>query len=75
MLAQIRNFSKSLAARRALLVAAGLALSSCATKAPPPLITDNTGRDSSLPWSEKQKWEGQGQLGAMAERFETRGNR
>ena len=46
---------------------------SCATKKDPSLIADSEGRgDSALPWNQQQKWEGQGQLGPMAERFGTR---
>lgn len=49
------------------------ALSSCATKEEPQLITDGRdGRESALPWNKQEKWENQGQLGSMAERFQGR---
>lgn len=71
MLARINKFLPH-AAPTALLVLAAAAFSSCASKQQPPLISDNTGRESALPWAEQEKWEGQGQLGTIAERFDTR---
>ncbi len=54
-------------------IAAGV-FSSCASKEPPPLISDGsrTGEESTLPWNKQEKWEGQGQLGKMAEQFNSR---
>ncbi len=55
-----------------LLLAAG-GLASCATKEQPQLVGDPAGtRESTLPWNKQEKWENTGQLGSMAERFETR---
>ena len=71
MLAAIRNRSTFRAAKVALLL--GLSgFTSCATKEKPPLVSDGSRRESSLPWNQQQKWENQGQLGNMAERFNTR---
>ncbi|CAN5135101.1 hypothetical protein BH20VER2_BH20VER2_08800 [soil metagenome] len=54
------------------LLALVTAFASCATKPEPQLISDGAGRESALPWNQQQKWEQQGNLGPMAERFETR---
>ena len=55
------------------IVAAGIA--SCATKEPPPLVSDPTAKkESSIPWNEQERWENEGQLGQMAERYEQGGN-
>ncbi len=48
------------------------AFTSCATKQEPQLIADQNGRESALPWNQQEKWENTGQLGSMAERFQTR---
>lgn len=38
-----------------------IALASCASKEPPPLVADpNAARDSALPWNEQAKWERDG---------------
>ena len=72
MLARIRKSSWRTATSVALLVI-GAALSSCATKEKPMLVSDGRdGPESALPWNKQEKWEGQGQLGGMAERFNTR---
>ena len=44
------------------------ALASCATKDPGPLIADpNASNETALPWNEQQKWEREGQAGALAQ--------
>jgi hypothetical protein len=41
-------------------------LSSCATKQPPPLIQDPSAKnETALPWNEQQKWEREGEAGAL----------
>lgn len=72
MLAPVRNFRLLHKAKALLLVTLAFAFASCATKQEPQLISDGAGRESALPWNQQQKWENQGQLGPMAERFETR---
>ena len=72
MLAAIRNRSLLRAAKFALLVSIAGAFASCATKPEPQLVNTGAEQESSLPWNQQQKWEGQGQLGGMAERFNTR---
>lgn len=70
MLALVRNHfrSRQSAIFALLLFGCGL-LASCATKQEPQLISDSSSRESALPWNKQEKWEGTGQLGAMAERF------
>ena len=72
MLAQIRSSFRARYLRFFLLLLAVPGFTSCATKEQPPLISDNTGRESALPWNKQEKWENTGQLGGMAERFQTR---
>ncbi len=72
MLAQIRNLFRSRAARLIVLAISAFALPSCATKQEPQLIADSTGRESSLPWNKQEKWENTGQLGGMADPFQSR---
>ena len=55
-----------------LLAIAGL--TSCATKEKPSAISTANTADSSLPWNQQEKWENEGQMGPMAERFEEGGN-
>ena len=74
MLAQIRN-SRPFRFTRVVLVVAASALASCATKQEPQLISSQTGRESSLPWNQQQKWENQGQFGGLAERLQGGGGR
>jgi hypothetical protein len=70
MLAQIRNSRWFRVAHLALLVGGVCALSSCATKSEPPLVSDNVkGQESSLPWNQQEKWENAGQFGEMAQRM------
>lgn len=67
MLDRIRNAACSPPTKLLLLAVAASALASCATKQPPPLVSDNAGgRESSLPWNEQQKWEQSGNLGPAA---------
>lgn len=49
----------------------GGALASCATKKETvQLVSDPAaGPESSLPWNQQEKWEGQGQFGGMTERM------
>jgi len=72
MLDQIRKSSWFRVTHTALLLGAVAALSSCATKKETPLISDNAGAESSLPWNQQEKWENQGQMGQMAERMQSR---
>ena len=55
--------------RGAVFVALGLialAMNSCATKEPPPLISDPSAKnETALPWNEQQKWEREGEAGVM----------
>jgi predicted ATPase len=56
-------------ARGAAWVALGLfavAMSSCATKDPGPLIEDPSAKkETALPWNEQQKWEREGEAAAL----------
>jgi len=72
MLARIRNSPLFRATHFVLLLGALGALSSCATKQEPQLISDGSGRESALPWNKQERWENTGQLGGMAEQFQTR---
>jgi hypothetical protein len=67
----VRNFVSFGAARVALLVVVVAAFTSCATKQEVALVNDPSasGRESALPWNQQEKWEGQGQFGGMADRF------
>ncbi len=72
MLARIRNFISFRVANVAAIALAAAALASCASKKEQvQLVNDpsTTGRESSLPWNQQEKWEGQGQFGGMAERM------
>ena len=61
MLARIPDLTRLNLMRTALLFCAMIALASCATKEPPPLIADpGATRETSLPWNEQQKWERDG---------------
>ena len=45
-----------------------LALTSCATKDPAPLIADPSDRsETALPWNQQQKWEQEGQAAGLTE--------
>ena len=71
MLAQIRDLLSLRAASVALFALTSIALSSCATKQETVLVSDPAaGPESSLPWNQQQKWEGQGQFGGMADRMQ-----
>ena len=51
-------------------------LGACASKEPQPLIADEAaGRESALPWNQQEKWEGEGQFGAMGDRLSPTGSR
>jgi hypothetical protein len=69
MLAQIPNLIRSRTTLAALALCAAGALSSCATKQQPQLVSDGrTGRESSIPWDKQEKWETQGQFANMTDR-------
>lgn len=52
--------------RAVLIVSCGLAFASCATKKETALINDPDARkETALPWNEQQKWEREGEAGAM----------
>ena len=72
MLVQIRNSRFFRITHLALLAGAGLALASCATKQDPQLVSTGAEAESAIPWNKQEKWENTGQLGAMAERLQTR---
>jgi hypothetical protein len=72
MLALARKFSRTQPLRFAAIFVVGAALSSCANKEEPQLVSTGAGQESQLPWNQQQKWEQQGQFGPMAERFQTR---
>jgi hypothetical protein len=72
MLALARKFSRTQISRFAAFAFVAAALSSCATKQEPQLVSSGGENDSALPWNQQQKWEQQGQFGPMAERFQTR---
>ena len=72
MLARIRNSPFFRATNLVLLLGAACALASCATKQEPQLVSDGSDRESALPWNKQEKWENTGQLGGMAERFQSR---
>jgi predicted ATPase len=66
MLATIRNRNFLRGAHRLLVAAAAFVLISCATKEPPPLITDPSAKkETALPWNEQQKWEREGEAAAL----------
>lgn len=70
MLAQLFNPFRSEAALRALLLLSVMALVSCATHTDPQLVADPSAqRESSMPWNQQEKWEGQGQFGPVAEQL------
>ena len=59
--------------RFALIAAVAAVVSACAQKEQVALVNDPSvaGRESSLPWNQQEKWEGQGQFGGMAERMQS----
>ena len=71
MLAQIRSSRFFRRTNLALLVGAGLSLAGCATKPEPELVSAGE-RESALPWNKQEKWENTGQMGAMADRLQSR---
>ncbi|MEP6809933.1 MAG: hypothetical protein ABI992_06795 [Chthoniobacterales bacterium] len=73
MLDRIRNSRWFRAANYFLLLGTACALSSCATKKDPPLLSDHAGgAESQIPWNQQEKWENQGQLGPLAEKLNSR---
>ncbi len=72
MLHPVRNSICFRATRILLLLGAICAFSSCATKKEAPLISDGSGAESQIPWNQQEKWEGQGSLGPLAEKVNSR---
>lgn len=72
MLDQIRNSRCFRITNLLLLVGAGLSLASCATKRQPQLVSTGAEAESAIPWNKQERWENTGQLGAMADRLQTR---
>ena len=73
MLARISDPACVRFIRIALLSYVAMALASCATREPAPLIADPSGtRETALPWNEQQKWE---KGGPAAEQLNTQGRR
>ena len=70
------DFVFSRATRFTLLALTAATLGACATKEEVALVNDPsaTGRESALPWNQQEKWEGQGQFGSMADRFNQGGS-
>jgi hypothetical protein len=62
--------------RLALLALIAATFGACATKQEVALVNDPSvsGRESALPWNQQEKWEGQGQFGSMADRFNQSGS-
>jgi hypothetical protein len=51
-----------------LAVLASLALTSCASKDPAPLIADPSAqRETALPWNQQEKWEREGEAAALTQ--------
>ena len=51
-----------------LLACLATAFTSCVSKPPPPLISDpQASHETALPWNQQQKWEREGQAGALTE--------
>jgi len=67
MLALVRSSVWAQVWRILLLSCAAAALASCATKEPPPLISDSASRETALPWNEQQKWEREGEASAITQ--------
>jgi predicted ATPase len=68
MLALVRSSVWAQVWKVLLLSCAAAALASCATKEPPPLISDSSAsHETALPWNEQQKWEREGQAAAITQ--------
>lgn len=66
MLARIPDPTGVKLIRIALLSCVAVALASCATKEPAPLIADpGASRETALPWNEQQKWEKDGSAAGL----------
>ena len=51
-----------------LLACSAAAFTSCASKPPPPLISDpQASQETALPWNQQQKWEREGQAAGLTE--------
>ncbi len=69
MLARIPERTRSAVVIAALAISAVCALTSCATKQEPALVSDGTtGRDSSIPWNKQERWESAGPYANMTDR-------
>ena len=67
MLAQVHKLRKNVTF--ALLCALAIAITSCATKETPRLVSDPDDHgDSTIPWNKQEKWETAGQLSEFTER-------
>ena len=75
MLETIRNCGASKVARVILLASGICALTSCATKDQPELVSSGAGRESSLPWNKQEQWENAGQFGAFSDQMQAGGSR
>jgi len=68
MLALVFDSVQSQVWKILLLCCAAFILASCASKDPPPLISDpSANRETALPWNEQQKWEREGQAAAVTQ--------
>jgi hypothetical protein len=65
MLALIPDPVARIFTRGALLICAATALASCAKDQPPLIADPNGARETALPWNEQQKWEREGEAGAL----------
>ena len=69
MLARIPDRTRSAFRIAALAICVAFALTSCATKEEPALISDTgSTRDSTIPWNKQESWETQGQFANMTDR-------
>jgi hypothetical protein len=68
----VPKLSRSLPGPFVFVALGAFVFASCASKPEPQLISDNTGRESSLPWNQQERWEQTGQYGDMADALETR---
>lgn len=66
MLARIHDLTGVKWIQLALLACVTIAVTSCASKDPGPLIADPGGtRETALPWNEQQKWERDGSAAGL----------
>jgi hypothetical protein len=67
MLALIPDSASRVFIRGALLIGAAAALASCAKDQPPLIADPNSSHETALPWNEQQKWEREGEAGALVQ--------